>query len=713
MRLLSLYPIILCWLSAYAFFRELGSRRLISRDWQLSWIFACLTWGALLTGMVELTSLAHIMTGPVFTVIWLVSGTIFLATALWLWQRRSGRPVGELIVESVKQALLAGRGRSFPFKDVMLFSPFLAICGMSAVVLALLYVAFTAAPNNWDSLTYHLPRIVHWLQNGSVAHYPTHIDRQVLSTPWAEFATMALYMLSDGDYYVAGVQWFSMVSSAIGVSLIAAQFSKERLAPLFGALIALAIPMGIMQATSTQNDYVTAFWLVCLFSLGLLLKREPGNRLYLVGVALALGLGVLTKPITYIFALPFMLWLAISLCRRHVLPLKTLISYGLLLIVIATLVNIGFLARNFALIHSPLVDAWGLVNESFGPGPLISNLARNIVLHAATGNEAITRVTNQFLVWLHATIGQDMNDPRTTYGDTQFIFNGENYPHENVAGNPIHLLGIVVVGFFCLRPSFLKLRRELVVYYLCLAGAFVLFCLYFKWQPWHSRLHLSLFVLYAPLLGIVLTENLPKWSLSGVAILCVLYAGYWTNCNQTRPFSVHFFQMPREEQYFLNLPQLSANYEELVETIASTGCHSIGLVIAENSWEYPLWALLKDRGYEARIEHVYVSNPTAAAPTQPFTPCLLVFIDADRPDLAAEVATEFPIEESYGTGRIRLLMKEGPPALIPRGLSRSVCPSTANRRCISCRISGHEPGVPWRLILRHTPHYSRNQMLKS
>jgi hypothetical protein len=56
----------------------------------------------------------------------------------------------------------------FPFRAV----PFLA--GLLLIVALTGVTAFVSPSNNWDSMTYHMSRVVHWIQDRNVSFYPTH-----------------------------------------------------------------------------------------------------------------------------------------------------------------------------------------------------------------------------------------------------------------------------------------------------------------------------------------------------------------------------------------------------------------------------------------------------------------------------------------------------------------------------------------------------------
>lgn len=64
-------------------------------------------------------------------------------------------------------------------------------------------LALGTIPYNWDSMTYHLPRIAYWRQNRSIAHYATNCIRQISSPVLAEFVNLHVYILCRGhDWFL-------------------------------------------------------------------------------------------------------------------------------------------------------------------------------------------------------------------------------------------------------------------------------------------------------------------------------------------------------------------------------------------------------------------------------------------------------------------------------------------------------------------------------
>ena len=377
----------------------------------------------------------------------------------------------------------------------------IALGGLGIVVLATLLIAVSAPPNNWDSMTYHMSRVVHWIQNSSVNHYPTHIDRQLWLNPWAEFAITHFQMLSGGDRFANMVQWLSMVGSLLGVSIVAKQLGANARQQVLAAVFAGTVPMGILQATGTQNDYVEAFWIICFLHFGLRLislkswdKALPASA----QTGISLGLAVATKATAYIFALPFAFWFVfVALKAKAVKPVAVIF-------IVALSINLGHYARNLELFGNPLGPPTDpkLINETHGMVVGISNFVRNTALHLATPVKSINRHIEKELRRFHDLIGIDISDPRTSFSPflvPTLAFNADK------SGNPLHLLLIVgsLTAYVLSKPR----DRLIGLYLTCAVGAFLLFCLLLKWQPWHSRLHLPLFLLMAPAVSDYCDEN--------------------------------------------------------------------------------------------------------------------------------------------------------------------------------------------------------------
>src|SRR5207245_8958683 len=147
---------------------------------------------------------------------------------------------------------------------------------------------------------------------------------------------------------------------------------------------------------------------------------------------------------------------------------------------------------------------------------------------------------------------------------------------------------------------------------------FLLFCAYLRWQPWHSRLHLPLFVLACPLVAAALGARFGQTTTAAVSAGLVLWALPPTLTNQARPLlGAHsVFRDARDTQYFRSWPDLELPYRRTARALRASGCSRLGLY-KDVVWEYPLWPLLRAQSGSVRIEHVGVENASAPLAGRP------------------------------------------------------------------------------------------------
>jgi 4-amino-4-deoxy-L-arabinose transferase-like glycosyltransferase len=572
-------------------------------------------WGVLLTAITELLSLFRQITFSAVLGLWLLS----LVVAVVYYLRLRGRGNGPSIRSRL--ATLSHFDRSL-------------LGGLALISAVIAIIAWLAPPNNWDSLTYHMSRVAHWIQNKTVANYPTNLLRQLHQNPQAEFTILNFQILAGSDRVANLVQWFSMVGSMVGVSLLAKQLGASLRGQIFAAVVAGTIPMGILQGSSTQNDYVVAFWLVCFVYYAMLLKAD-GELLYALATGASLGLAILTKGTAYLYAFPFTAWVGLALIRsRHAK------GFALIAVIVATslVINAGHYARNYELYGSPMGPgqeggSFRYSNDAFTISSAASNVVRNVGLHAGTPFKQVNAVLENGIYKLHKAIGVDPNDPRTTWPRTEFRVRRLSN-HEDLAGNPLHLVLIVV----CL--PFLLLRRnnpDARYYSICLLAAFLLFSVYLKWQPWHSRLQLPLFVLWSPVVGLMVAETRYRRLANVIVVTLIVAAVPWLVYNSSRPLigERSIITTRRDQQYFANRPSLFQAYDRSAQFLSSADCSDIGLVSGGDDWEYPFWVLLGEHErHQFRLEHVNVRNTSRIESSKPpfktFVPCAVIVVGGDR-----------------------------------------------------------------------------------
>ncbi len=593
---------------------------------------AAVAWGLFIVGSTEILSLFKVLDFPAVMILWSLACVGAGALLLYLCQRSKSWPIlGVAIHPDIDR-----------FQAAFLFF----------IAAATLTTALTAPPNTWDSMTYHMSRVWHWAQNKTVAHYPTGIERQLFLNPGAEMIILHFQILTGGDRLCNLPQWISMVGSAAGVSLIAKSLGASISAQFFSTVFVATMPMAILQSSSTQNDFVVTFWLVCFVYFGILMKKRPDAiRSYLTGASL--GLAVLTKATAYIVGFPFVVWIGFDSIRSKRIRA---IKYGCICALLFFAINGGHFARNAQLYGHPVAprDYRGKnVNKKKGAGAIFSNVLRNCALHMEIPVQEVNLFLLKRMEDVHHLLGLDANDRDTTFGDTRFSVAFS--VNEDCTGNPIHF-ALALCCFFLLFAKRRKKPRDLFAYSAAMLGVFLFFCFYIKWNPWNSRYQLPMFVLMAP----VAANLLPgKKTVFAIACLMLFSSTLWLVYNYSRPLmSIHpkyrgytfvsevyapsdsIFTTARWKQFFVYNEDMGRAYWHATDIMASMDCSRFGIVTGIDDWEYPFLALMGMKKKEKFSIRHYINGKSGKIEED--GPCAIFCTDVAR------FRKSLTLEDGYG-----------------------------------------------------------------
>jgi hypothetical protein len=502
----------------------------------------------------------------------------------------------------------------------------LSIIVAFAIVTAV--VAWFAPPNTYDSLTYHLSRVAHWAQNGSVKPYSTGIMRQLFMSPGAEFAILHTYVLSGGDRLANFVQWLAMVISLIGVTALASELGASRTGQYFTALFAVTLPVGIGQASSTMTDYVVAMWVVIVALEVLLLLKSQNGRTNALFMSIAAGLAILAKPTSFVFLLPFVIMTAVILLRSH--PIRSTLGMVSLAVLIVLIINTGYFTRNTIVFGSPLGDKalaarYRLETPSWQA--YASNLLRNASLHAGTPLESLNDLLHNTLAKVHAKLGVGLDDPRTSVHPVFVIW---GYLSDELRASNTLQASLALASFAVLAIRRRELEPRVWIYASAAASGFLIFSIAFKFDILGSRFHLPFFLLLAPVVGYLVSRVAGPFAIGFTSLLLavgglpiLLGLGSRPLINTAGEESI--ITASREQLYFAQAPNLDEPYREMVELIQQNQCSQVGLMLSGDSPEYPLWLLLDAPDESLRIEWIIArSDPSGSYRAEDFSPCAMV-----------------------------------------------------------------------------------------
>jgi hypothetical protein len=504
-----------------------------------------------------------------------------------------------------------------------------AIGSSAAILIGVGYTALLSRPNSADALSYHLPRVLYWVQHRDVGFFPTSYLNLIMMQPVMEYVLLHLYLLSGGDHLSNLVQFAAFVGCIVAVSSVAAEYGLPQRAQVIAALFCSTLPNAILQASGSKNDLVVALWLVCAL-LFLVRWLNGGLRRDVVFLALSTGLALGTKGTAYLFLGPFLLGGALAIRRRRVPGFSEIA----ILLAGVLIINGPQYWRNFDLSGSPMgfdsahgEGAFRWRNKQPGWRATVSNVLRHASEQLGGRSDRWNQAVYASVLALHEQLGIDPQDPATTWRWTEYR-PPRNSNHEADANNRWHLLVIVgAIAAACFN-------RRWLLYAIAPVGGFLAFCYYLKWQPYFSRLEAPLFIVSAPLAAMAIARLRPNVLQWAICLLLVSNARLPVLANWTRPIS-SLRDTPRHTQYFNDMAQWNnrESYLAAVERVASTSCRYVGIDNYVNHVQYPFQILLLHRQPETRFVHVGVTNASAKYARGASEPCAILCIDcADVPE---------------------------------------------------------------------------------
>ncbi len=458
------------------------------------------------------------------------------------------------------------------------------------------------APNNWDSLSYHLPRAAHWLQQQTLEFFPTDNERENVMTTLPSLLEAHFMSTPGGDQLMFLGQWLSGLAVLVAVGIVTTMVTEDRRAISLSVALAATIPMLLAQMSTTQSDLMAGLPLAAgVVALRWIFSGREMSSVILSALAGAVAASI--KPTALVLLLPVALVLIATLISRHRWLLLTKLI-GLTLI-FTLLVNGYYIKRMLGSESSVPTSASAVFNADIGLQVLgvnaLRSLASLVSLPLSKYNEileSVVRTTTSFLGW-------NADFPPATFGA---YFELPQVWTEDHAGAPLH---VALLGA-CLVVAVASRHRGDYKKIFILAGLlslqFLALAVLFRWQVWGNRFFFLVIVFSAPLMGAILirTTRLVRASLlTALGLMAIFWvmtqplrgiAGTdWIPKGLREQTGIVSYSSPltlnRYHQLFAYSPTSAKPYSQAFDYAMSLNPTKIEFEVTGDKWEYPLWVL--------------------------------------------------------------------------------------------------------------------------
>ncbi len=620
--------------------------------WRKALLFASIPWFLFVVYSTEFLSGLQAVSQFGISVAWLFCAIL---AAAWFAVGRRTKP--DVPGNDTNAASFAPSLDKWDGIALWLVAGFVAVAGATAVV---------CAPNNWDAMEYHLPRVIQWIGNRSVAFYPT-IDRQQLSMPpLTEYVMLHLYLLFGSDRLVNLVQWFGYGGCILAISLLAEELGADRKSQAFAAVLGATMPPALLAASGAKNDDLLAYWIVVTVYLLVAWKKNQSWWLTLA-IGASGSLALFSKGTAYVF-LPclfmacWMIWTGSS-------RLRFLLRLPVLALVLLSVCGPLWL-RNHQMTGSvlglPYFDGAGsneqrmFATTHLGPAQAMAGVMRNIAIDTSVPSQKVNDASTRVLSRLIRAIGVDPNDDgqifRAQSGRVHPFAIHFAYRDETLAASQWDALLFLAACILYLK-NYKTIGKEAGWFAFGVIGAFILFSVLLRWGPWNGKYQLPVFALAVAFIAIVLPRVLPVSAIRSITFALLVLSAPLCVMNYTRPWvqrnglSETLFKLPRERTYFLEgHGELADSFIAAANASGLKSCRSIGLDATMLRFEYPMMALLLKQDPSRRFQYMAVNNPTVQYQnSQAEPPCAVICLGCAGSSEKLQVYGTNSQSDTFGT----------------------------------------------------------------
>ena len=586
----------------------------------INFSIAIIIWYAILIFITELLSIFKVLTFSVVFVFWL-----FLSGGEILYLFFHKKNITIKLINIIKNKINDWKN---DYISILLF------CVICFILLCSTYFAITTVPNVYDSMTYHMARIMFWIEHRSVEYYMTNIPRQLWIPAYPEYINLHVFILTNNDIFANMAQNFSAYGCVIiTYHILKDYFSISRRKSLFGVFFIISANIFWVESTTTQTDMIAAFMMMNIINVLLFLSdnicliKNKYNIFVFIVTGLACGILYGIKSNACISILIFIIYIFLYRIYKKD-KLIDLIIFSFISVFSAIFISLPIFLRNFKYFGDFLVMKYTSTVSigSFSPRYIIINLVKNIssVLPSSDTGGAINYTVRSFSNFL----GVDVNSCPISFNNC--LYSVYYSCHMDLASARMNMIIILIsTGLIICKLIFMNNKRWGGIEKKDVVASIFIFQFYItsiivRWQPWVVRLLLPSLILasiasiyyYFEIMSIVLNKK--AWAYA--CIVMIFFYNSSKYCFDEIKYC-YTVKMLSEKQYdrFQEYYFWGGNGEacnDMCDLIDRDKFDTIGLYSGEDSFQYPILKRYYDK---IRIENVILSREDLAYGNDKYT----------------------------------------------------------------------------------------------